>query len=273
MINNDQIPISIIIPVSTDQKIFDCIQSIDINTETIIILNGNYDKRIEQKLKTLRNIKLYYLEKFNFSKIYNTGIKKAKYENVFFMDSDCIFNKGTLLKLYSNLKQHLIIKGRIVFSYNNFIQKIIARAREFTTSDFPNLFIPGAIFKKEVFEKVGLFNEKIKFTSDAEMETRIKNANIPWLFMPDINIIHAPLTIKQDLKSAFRYGSGRSQKHTALNTTKSKSLIQEFYYYFVIGQKHKGFLTALYLVLWWICFTLGFYSNQVAKLFRSINNE
>lgn len=269
--DKESIPVSVIIPVSRDRRIFKCIESIDVNVEIIVVLNGDYDRYIEQELKKLNNIKFYYLEEFNFSKIYNVGIAGAKYENIFFMDSDCVFKKGALLELYRNLKNYSIVKGRVLFSYNNFIQKIIAKAREFTTSDIPNLFIPGAIFKKEVFRAVGLFNENIKFASDAEMSNRITKAKISWLFVPTANIVHAPLTIKKDLKSALRYGIGRSQKHRILNTHKSKSLFQEFRCYFFSGARSKGILVAFYLVLWWLSFITGFYFDKIINFVK--NNE
>ncbi len=272
MLNNKEpIPISVVIPVSRDRRIFKCIESIDVNVEILVILNNEYDKYIEHKLKNMKNIKLCYLKEFNFSKIYNLGIKESKYEHIFFMDSDCVFKKGALLKLYGNLVSYPIVKGRVLFSYNNFIQKLIAKAREFTTSDVPNLFIPGVIFKKDVFKTVGLFNEKIKFASDAEMGNRIINMKIPWLFVPTANIIHAPLTIKEDLIRALRYGIGRSQKHQILNTYKSKSLFQEFCYYFVDGARNKGILVAFYLILWWLFFTAGFYFDRIVNFFK--NNE
>jgi hypothetical protein len=167
------------------------------------------------------------------------------------------------------LKKFPIVKGRILFSYNNFIQKIIAKAREFTTSDTPNLFIPGIIFKKNIFKTLGLFNEKIKFSSDAEMGNRILVKKIPWVILPDATIIHAPLTIKKDLISAFRYGIGRSQKHRVLKTIKSKSLFEEFCFYFLNGSKSKGILVGFYLVLWWICFTAGFYFDRIIYFIKN----
>lgn len=263
MTNKDSISISIIIPVSKDIRIFRCIDSIDINVEVIVILNGEYDKFIEKKLENTPRIKLYKLKEFNFSKIYNLGIEKASHENIFFMDSDCIFKKGTLMKIYSGLNHYSIVRAKVSFAYNNFIQRLIAKAREFTTSDPPNLYIPGPMFKKEVFKTVGPFIESINFASDAEMATRIKNARIEWLYIPDAEIIHDPLTTKQDLSSAFRYGYGRSQKYRALNTSRSISFIGELYYYFIKGAKSKGILVGFYLLLWCFCFTSGYIAEKI----------
>jgi glycosyltransferase involved in cell wall biosynthesis len=257
------IPVSIIIPVSKDKKIFKCIESIDVKTEIIVILNGKYDINIENELRKITDIKIYKLKDFNFSKIYNFGIRQASYENIFFMDSDCVFDKGTLIKLYNSLDNYSITKGGVVFSYNNFIQKLIAKAREFTTSDEPNLYIPGPMFKKEIFKKIGLFNEEIYFSSDAEMNARIKKEKIKWIYIPEAKIIHAPFTIRQDFVSAFRYGWGRSQKHRVLNTKRSKSFIEEFCFYFIQGAKHKGLLVGIYLLFWWFCFNLGFFTEKI----------
>jgi glycosyltransferase involved in cell wall biosynthesis len=257
------IPVSIIIPVSKDKKIFKCIESIDVKTEIIVILNGKYDINIENELRKITDVKIYKLKDFNFSKIYNFGIRQSSYKKIFFMDSDCVFDRGTIIKLYNSLDNYSIAKGRVVFSYNNFIQKLIAKAREFTTSDEPNLYIPGPMFKKEIFKKIGLFNEEICFSSDAEMNARIKKEKIKWIYIPEAKIIHAPLTIKQDFVSAFRYGWGRNQKHRVLNTKRTKSFIEEFYFYFIQGAKHKGLLVGIYLLFWWFCFNLGFFTEKI----------
>jgi len=257
------LPLSVIIPVSKDQRIFRCIKSIDEKVEVIVILNGNYDKEIEEKLINNKNIKIFKLKEFNFSKIYNLGIKKSNYSTIFFMDSDCVFKKGALSQLYHNFGQYLIIRGRELFSYNSFIEEIVAKAREFTTSDSPNLYIPGPMFKKKVFEKVGFFNEGIYFSSDAEMAQRINSKRIRYFYMPEAQIIHDPLSIKHDLTSAFLYGVGRSQKHRILRTQKSASFIKEIYYYLVSGSRSKGILVGLYLLVWYFCFTFGFLTNNI----------
>lgn len=264
-----KLPVSIIIPVCRDERVFECLESIDALVEIIVVLNGNYDKNIVEKLKAATNIRIYTLEEFNFSKIYNFGIRKASYPNIFFMDSDCIFKSGAIFSLYNKLIDYSITKGKVVFLYDNFIQKIIAKAREFTTSDEPNLYIPGPMFKKDIFDNVGLFNERIQFASDAEMAARIKSKNIKWLYVPEAEIFHSPLTIKDDLKSAFRYGLGRSQKHIVLNTRRSIPILKEIYFYFIKGAQKKGILVGVYLLFWSIVFNLGYIIGKIKyKIWR-----
>ncbi len=254
-----RLPISVIIPVCDDFRVLDCIDSIDANLEIIVVLNGEYDKKIESELKK-RKIKILKMKKFSFSRFYNLGIRNSSYNLIFFMDADCIFEKHTLFKLYKKTKKYDIVKGKVIFSFDSLISKIIAKAREFTTSDFPNLYIPGVIFKKKVFEKIGLFNTEIDHAADAEMADRIEREKISWGYLPNAKIIHAPLNIKDDLRSAFNYGSGRKQKHLFQKKEKNPNFLRGFLKYLIEGTRRKGLIVGIYLSIWYLFFFLGYKS-------------
>jgi PHD/YefM family antitoxin component YafN of YafNO toxin-antitoxin module len=59
-LNKKFIPVSIVIPVSIDRRIFECIKSIDVDAEIIVILNNNYDNYILDELRKI-NIFLKFI--------------------------------------------------------------------------------------------------------------------------------------------------------------------------------------------------------------------
>lgn len=121
------------------------------------------------------------------------------------MDSDMVFQPGALKKLYFATKKFPVAKARIKFNYNSFASKIISRAREFTTSRSDLIYIPGPMFRRNVFDKIGLFNEKVSYAADADLKKRLEYKKIKWKNCPDAILIHAPLKISDDLKSAIKY--------------------------------------------------------------------
>jgi len=255
-----RIPVSVIIPVCDDWKIFNCLDSIDEKVETIVILNGDYDKNIEKALKKT-NVSILKMKKFSFSKFYNLGIKKSSYNRIFFMDSDREFKKEALKRLYEESKRYSIVKGKEEFSHNSIFSKITSKAREFTNSDKPDLYIPGIMFRKNIFKKVGLFNEYIKHSADAEMRDRINEKKIKWSYVLEAKIIHSPIKINEDLKSAFKYGTGRSQKHKIKNK-KMPNFPKEAYFYFIEGTKRKNIIVGIYLLIWYFFFAVGYIKNN-----------
>jgi hypothetical protein len=265
-----KLPITIVIPVKDDHRIVRCIDSIDVNADTIVIFNGNYSKNIAQKVRAKHNVTIYTTKYFNFAKFYNMGIKYSQNNHIFYMDSDSIFVPGGLLKLIKLNSKYPIVKGKIKFKYNNMIEKVIAKNREFTTTDHDNLFIPGPIFNKIIFKKTKLFNEKIRFSADYEMWQRIDSLKIKCHYINDVIIIHDPLSITQDLKSAFSYGVGRSQRYLSINKKRKKPFMSDYAKYVSECLKTKGLAVAIYFTIWIFAINIGHYSNDL-KVF--INNK
>ncbi len=265
-----KLPISVIIPLKDDRRIFRCIQSIDADVEIIVVLNGKYDKNIATRLEKMKDIKLFRLRKLNFAKIYNIGIRNATRSYIFFMDSDCIFVAGALEKLMVEVCGYPIVKGNVAFQHHGLMQRIIARTREFTTTDTPNLFIPGPLFYKAIFDKVGVFNENIAHCADNEMFKRIEANSIRWKYLPDVVIKHDPLDVKNDLRSAYNYGIGRYQRYKALDQKRNKSILKDLLSGIISCYSSKGILVAVYYCLWiatlnisyLLCILRGKYENH-----------
>jgi glycosyltransferase involved in cell wall biosynthesis len=255
--------LSIIIPVCSDRRVFDCIRSIDVDAEVIVVLNGNYDPFIEKNLKKY-NVKVLKMDgNFSFSKFYNFGIKNSNGSRIFFLDSDSEIAKGSLKQLYEKTKEYPIVKGDVRFTYNSFWSKIIAKAREFTTRDVPDFYIPGPMFTRKVFDKAGYFNEYISWTSPTELFIRIEEAKIKKCRVPIDVIIHPPLNFKEDLESGFGYGLGRGERYVSSKIKNLPPFFKECKWHLIDGSRKKGFLVGTYLLFWYFIFTLGFIKAKI----------
>jgi len=256
----DKLDLTIIISCSTDTKIKYCIQSIyetcTDDFEIIVALNGA-NKDVKEILKDFQKVKICEIKEANLSKAYNNGIKHASRNNVLLMDSDCIFAKNTIKLLYNGLKYERLSKGLVVFKYNSLMSKIISKVREYTTTDFISVYSPPLAFSKDIKNLIGgyYFHEQILWSEDSEFNYRVQQAGVKIHYNPEAVIYHVPISIKQDIRSGFKYGRGKRISE-ALNllpktkyfdisthTKKFKKTYEVFH--------RKGLLPALYYFFIW----------------------
>jgi glycosyltransferase involved in cell wall biosynthesis len=256
--------LSIIIPVHNDLRIKRCIESIDENVEVIASMNRP-TQEIQDLVKSL-GIDSCTIDRCNLSMAYNVGMDTATYNRVLFMDSDCVFTPGTISKLYEEMENNLELKlcrGRVEFKYNSYETKLTQRARKVNTSDAPFAFIPPLMLEKDVFGLIDdgyRFAEDVVWCGDYEFELRRSKANIPLKIRHDATIIHEPITMKSDFKSAFMYGTGKRIRHE--RTDEKVSLIEVLKYPIYEGLKKEGPLIAGYLALWKAVLYSGYYCQK-----------
>ncbi|WP_191567435.1 glycosyltransferase family 2 protein [Metabacillus idriensis] len=258
--------LSVVVPAYNDPRLEQCLKSIDEDVEVIVVLNGATEK--VKKIAYSSKAVIAELKEPNLAKAYNYGIQIATHKNILIMDSDCIFRKGTILKLYNLLDEASLAKGRVMFSFSSRIGKIIARARHIHTSK-KNAYSPPLAFDKTILEKVGgyYFDEALAWTEDYDFDVRVKKAKLTLKYDDTARIIHPELSLMQDLKSSFNYGVGHSRgvvfkkEGYYAPQNKLKSLYSSFKY---VRGKY-GILTGIYLLLWQLSFYNG-YRKEIKKL-------
>lgn len=247
--------LSIVIPVKDDIKITECINSIDEDVEVVVAMNDPSDEIIDIVNKL--GVKSVHLPEANLSKAYNAGIEAATYDKVLLMDSDCVFEKGTIRKLFLGSRRAKLSKGRVVFTYDTIQSKIVSRVREFTTSDFCNAFSPPLILDKSVKEDIGYyFNPLLKWEEDYDFNKRVFENKVKIYWDRSAVIYHPPLSMKSDLRAAYNYGSGHGiGLNAGVFTDDSNRISKEQKkknrkaQYKVI-RKQKGICAFLYYVMW-----------------------
>jgi len=99
----------IIVNFNTKNLIRDCVESIrkncKLNVEIIVIDNGSQDGSVEV-IKKLNVIGIFNNKNTGFAKANNQGIKIAKSEYVFLLNSDTLVKRGSLERILSFAKAH-----------------------------------------------------------------------------------------------------------------------------------------------------------------------
>ncbi len=243
--------LTILIPVKDDIRIVDCINSIDEDVEVLVVMNDPSSEIVDIVNKL--DVNSITLPEANLSKAYNAGIDAATYNKILLMDSDCVFEKGTIRKLYDGAKTTKLSKGRVVFTYDSFESKIVSKVRSFTTSDYCNAFSPPLIIDRSLKSELGyFFNPALIWEEDLDFNYRVAVNKIKIHWNKSAKIYHPPLRFKNDLRAAYNYGVGhgigiKNEIFLKEDKCSRRKRLRNSYKLII---KKKGVLECLYYILW-----------------------
>ena len=158
--------ISVIIPVKNGAKYLkeaiDSIKNQNMNTEIIVVDDCSSDDTVQiaQKLgcKIIRHevTKGQVIGK-------NNGLKEAKGEYVLFLDHDDIMTEGALKRLYDEFEPDtMAVEAKVQDFYSPELTQNEKSTLKIKAEPYFGLFTGAILIKKEVFDKIGLFNENIQ---------------------------------------------------------------------------------------------------------------
>jgi glycosyltransferase involved in cell wall biosynthesis len=209
--------LSIVIPCRNEEKfIARCLDSIiyqDYPKENleVLVVDGASEDGTKEIVKD-------YSQKFPFIKLLenpkkftsfglNVGIKQSRGEIIIRMDAHATYRKDYIFKCVKYLKEYNadnvggIIKTLPVI--NTIVAKAIAislsssfgaasdfRIGSSTAKEADTVF--GGCYKREVFNKIGFFNENLIRSQDLEFNLRLKGAGGKILLVPDIVSYYYP---------------------------------------------------------------------------------
>lgn len=225
----DELPfISIIVPCRNEEKFIEkCLKSIASqdypkeNFEILVVDGSSEDKT--------RDIVRKSMEKYPFVRLLenpkkftpiglNIGIKEAKGEIIVRMDAHAGYEKDYISKCIKYLNQYNVdnvggfmvtlprnatILGKaiaIVLSHRFGVGNTVFR----TGSKEPVLVdtVFGGCYRKEIFEKIGYFDEKLLRGQDMELNMRIKKNGGKILLVPEIKSFYYA---RSDIKSFWQH--------------------------------------------------------------------
>jgi len=264
--------ISIVIPCKDDTRIIRCIDSIRENIEIVIVFNGSSDEYIknitEHYVDSKKKLKYIKIKQANLALALEKGTWSSKNDCVLYMDSDCTYDKGAIKAFYYKVSagdpKSEVYKGDVIFENSgSIISKIIAKSRQHHTAEKLTAYKPPLLVSKKIARKIGgyFFNEKLIWREDADLDNRIRKANIKIIHVPKGKIYHEALTLKTDLRSTFRYGIGGA-------IAKSLNIkLTEVPRSFRSTLASQGILPALYMLFRNRFYTAGYYYQQIKSSF------
>ncbi|MFA7689099.1 MAG: hypothetical protein WCX96_03320, partial [Bacilli bacterium] len=162
------------------------------------------------------------------------------------------------LKLYSKyLEKYMLVDGTVKFENNTFQSKIVSIIRSMGIPGYA--LCPSIGINKKIKSKINnyFFDKDIKWIEDAELNQRAKQASIEIGVIKELTCIHDKLTFKQDLKSAYRYGTG-------VKIASKKGLLAkrpDANWNLIIPSFKKNFMAGIYCIIWNVIYCLGYYTK------------
>lgn len=201
---------------------------------------------------------------------YNNGISNSRFQKILLMDSDCTFDPECIKRFDANMGKNLLSKGRVIFQRNSYETSVVARAREFHTSDRISAYSPPLLFKKGIINCIGgyYFHPSLCWLEDSEFDNRVQKASLKISYDPEAQVFHPALTIKRDLNSAFWYGVGKRIGVIHGIHTRPTGILGSIKKYIFDASKTKGVSSGLYLFLWKMTLLSGYYTQTVFKIRR-----
>jgi glycosyltransferase involved in cell wall biosynthesis len=188
--------VSVIIPVNNGalylrEAVESVIEQNIANLEIIIVDDGSTDntKEIVDKLP-YKNICYHYQENGGPSKARNTGIRAAKRNFIAFLDSDDLWPPRKLATQLSYLERTSadLVGGLIQYLYMPGSEYRQEQLR--ITDPVYNVHLGALVIRKQLLEKVGLFNEMLRISEDLDWVLKVREKKIPIPILDEVMLMY-----------------------------------------------------------------------------------
>lgn len=223
--------VSVIIPAyNEEQFIADCLQSVyaqdypQKQLEVIVVDGNSSDRTASIVQKNFPQVKLLQNDRKIVPISMNMGIKEAQGSYIIRLDAHCIYPKNYFSRLISFLEEHLDAdnvggiwctlpanetnQARAIaialtskFGMGNAEYRLgVKEVKEVDT-------VPFGCYRREVFDKIGYYDEELVRNQDNELNSRLKKAGGKIYLLPDLTInYYARPTLKKCGRMFYQYG-------------------------------------------------------------------
>lgn len=206
--NLNRLFISVILPVYNGELFLsEAIQSILRQNyhplEIIIVDDGSTDKTAEVAAQ-FKDI-AHYVYQLNSgpSAARNRGIRMATGNVIAFLDADDFWSENALKKQLDYLVANPdveIVHGHLQNIYLSTDTKNKTLVKNFGKPRV-SFNVGSAVYRKSVFDKIGLFDETLRHSEDVELLVRVKENGINWVVLEHVTLFYR--RHKQSMTSAY----------------------------------------------------------------------
>ena len=256
--DNESTMISVVIPAYNESdNIQTCIDSLKAQSlpqksyEIIVVDNNSTDNTLEliKKLGVIHTVEY----KKGPAPAKNAGISLTKGNIIAFIDGDCVATKDWLKNIVSGFEISNVgcVAGSIKAMEDDNLSPLehflikkghLSQAQHIENSFLPFAATANAAYRKEVFDKVGLFDEELLIGEDADLSWRMQlHTAYKVKYIPEAVVFHPYESRAKELfrqKRRHAYGSVMLyKKYKKYRQEEVKSLKQTYWEYMSIVRR------------------------------------
>lgn len=191
--------VSIVIPVLNEERyLAECLTSLmsleypKDRHEILLVDNGSTDRTLEIA-QGFSEISIHVKENAKVGAVRNYGVQKAKGDVIVFLDSDCVVRQDWLDDGVSKLIDNpdSVVGGLYLLREDpSWLERYwVLRSSGQTIAQ--STLVGGCIFiPKEIFQKVGGFDEHLNAGEDSDLTVRLEQAQYHVEIDPCLNVVH-----------------------------------------------------------------------------------
>lgn len=190
--------VSVIIPVYNNSKMIgeaiDSIFAQDYPHLEIIVVDDGSTDNIRQVVKAYSDVHYIYKKNGGPASARNIGIKNSKGDYITFLDADDLYPINRISPQVQYALGHpdcLVVKYLVQYQYLSSKKKHISK--NLNLNNDATIFssnLGAILFKKEIFEKIGLLNESMRFAEDVEFLSRVYDKGIKIKEVAEVGLIY-----------------------------------------------------------------------------------
>jgi glycosyltransferase involved in cell wall biosynthesis len=160
--------------------------------EIIVIDDGSTDQTAEVVRQQPGEIRYAYQENAGPSAARNKGIGMARGELIAFLDADDLWPEGKLENQVGRLLENPeldVVTGRIQYIHLPGA-KMLDLPYEGPHNTVTHVHLGSGVYRRRVFERVGLFDETLRFSEDHDWFLRAREERVSMIILEQVTLLY-----------------------------------------------------------------------------------
>nr|MDT0661997.1 glycosyltransferase [Micromonospora sp. DSM 115978] len=262
--------LTILLPCAADDGLDACLASIDEEVEVLAVLNGPTPAMRERVRR--HGVRTIEIPERNLGAACQAGCLAASNDHILLMNTDSTFAPGAIRTLMRDWTEDAVVRATLRFDGSGRGVRLIENLQSHQSSNPNRAYQPGVLFHAGILGRIGgyYFDQDVHWTEDADFDRRVRGAGIEVRVSAAV-VRHGAVSVPRKLRSAFRYGIGRSiaeskrlyGTHPPFRPSRS-ALVGDW----PTLARTYGRATAAYGVVWMTAFTAGVLAQRHFNVYR-----
>jgi glycosyltransferase involved in cell wall biosynthesis len=237
------VDLAIVVPTLNEENyignLLDSINKQTVQPKEIVIVDAFSKDKTEAEVKKFKKklpqLKFIQIPKYSISRQRNAGARKTKASHILFLDADTVLlDADTLEKYFQEVKEKdpgLAVAGNYPLS-DHWKDKVLFQAANIGTKAVRDIY-PLAVainlyIRRDIFETLGGFDEKVKLGEDCELVQRYAKEGLKYIVLEKPRIFTSVRRLRKEGRIGYIVKSINSLIGTEIYGYRKNPIIKEY---------------------------------------------